>query len=256
MWADREEIQKAEKQAAAALRPPRRKKPEGNRVLRCQAALCLAGVLAAFLLQKAAPQRAERVKAEARTLLSSPLQGQEEIVRFAMAAAEKLEEAVQAAGRASETPASQTLAAFGTGGKAPQGSSLQSLVPKKKLGQPLPQLQVSSGYGWRKTPQKDFHTGVDLAAAQGTKVYPVLSGYVRAAGCHPSYGNYLRILHENGVETLYAHMEYLFVSQGSFVQQTTCLGTVGQTGNATGPHLHFELLQDDVRYDPGKALGL
>ena len=138
----------------------------------------------------------------------------------------------------------------------PAGCSLQSPAVQLPLGRPLRQLAVTSGYGWRKAPQKDFHTGTDLAAAQGTPVFPALSGYVRAAGRHPSYGNYLRILHANGVETLYAHMQYLFVAQGELVQQTTCLGTVGQTGNATGPHLHFELLQNDVRYDPAPALPL
>lgn len=257
MWAASRELQAAGQQAAAVLRPPRRKKQESNRILLCQVILCLAAALAAFCLQKAAPQQAEKLKAEARTLLNSPLQGQEEIVRFAVAAADEIEKTVQEVKNAQAASAQpQVWAAFGLGKKAPEGCSLQSLVPPMPLNSPLPALTQTSGYGWRKVPQKDFHTGIDLAAGQGTPVYPALSGYVRAAGYQQSYGNYLRILHENGVETLYAHLQYLFVGQGDLVLPTTCLGTVGQTGSATGPHLHFELLQNDIRYDPAEALGL
>lgn len=255
MWAASREIQAMGQQAAAVLRPPRRKKQEGNHIMRCQVLLCLLAALAAFCLQKAAPQKAEKLRAEARTLLNSPLQGQQEIVRFAMAAADQIEKTVQEA-QSAGAAAQQTQAAFGIGRKPPERCSLKSLAPQTPLNSPLRTLAQTSGYGWRKSPQKDFHTGIDLAAGQGEPVYPALSGYVRAAGYQQSYGNYLRILHEDGVETLYAHLQYVFVGQGSFVQADTCLGTVGQTGNATGPHLHFELWQNDVRYDPAKALHL
>jgi len=255
MWAKSESLQNAGHQMAGALTPPRRRKPEKNRVLRCQLVLCAVAVLGMLLLQRLRPESAERFKAESRTMLSSPLIGQQQVVRFAMAAAEKLQQAAQI--QPQQAQPVQVLAAAGRKTKQPPaGCSLQSPAVQLPLGRPLRQLAVTSGYGWRKAPQKDFHTGTDLAAAQGTPVFPALSGYVRAAGRHPSYGNYLRILHANGVETLYAHMQYLFVAQGELVQQTTCLGTVGQTGNATGPHLHFELLQNDVRYDPAPALPL
>ena len=100
----------------------------------------------------------------------------------------------------------------------------------------------------------DFHIGNDLAAAQGTPVLAAADGVVRMAGSHKSYGNYLRILHADGDETLYAHMQYLFVKAGECVTAGQSLGTVGETGNATGPHLHFELLHAGVRYDPTRAL--
>ena len=73
-------------------------------------------------------------------------------------------------------------------------------------------------------------------------------------GVHSSYGNYLRILHADGDETLYAHMQYLFVRTGQAVTAGQVLGTVGETGNATGPHLHFEILHKGLRYDPSEAL--
>ena len=95
MWAKSESLQNAGHQMAGALTPPRRRKPEKNRVLRCQLLLCVAAVLGILLLQRLRPESAERFKAESRTMLSSPLMGQQQVVRFAMAAAEKLQQAAQ-----------------------------------------------------------------------------------------------------------------------------------------------------------------
>lgn len=136
----------------------------------------------------------------------------------------------------------------------------ESYLPSMTLRFPLPggQCTKTSGYGWRTDPMggggTDFHMGNDLAAAQGTTVLAAADGVVRIAGHHASYGNYLRVLHKDGDETLYAHMQYLFVHAGAKVTAGQALGTVGQTGNATGPHLHFELLHKGLRYDPAQAL--
>lgn len=125
---------------------------------------------------------------------------------------------------------------------------------------PLPggNCEKTSAYGWRTDPMggqgSDFHTGEDLAAPQGTAIFAAADGVVRYAGVHSSYGNYLRILHGNGDETLYAHLQYVFVRTGQTVKAGETLGTVGETGNATGPHLHFEILHQGVRYDPTEAL--
>ena len=61
-------------------------------------------------------------------------------------------------------------------------------------------------------------------------------------------------MHADGDETLYAHMQYLFVSTGAVVTAGQVLGVVGETGNATGPHLHFEILHKGLRYDSAQAL--
>lgn len=143
---------------------------------------------------------------------------------------------------------------------APVGSSLESYLPDFSLLFPLADHNCgwNSDYGWRQDPfdanASDFHTGIDLAASQGAEVYTAADGVVRVAGTHKSYGNYIRILHQNGDETLYAHMQYLFVRPGQSVRAGQLLGTAGQTGNVTGPHLHFELLHEGVRYDPKQAL--
>ncbi len=143
---------------------------------------------------------------------------------------------------------------------APYGSSNEAYQPPFSLTFPLPGTgsTETSGYGWRINPVtgegEEFHTGNDLAAAEGTPVLAAADGVVRVAGAHASYGNYIRLLHENGDETLYAHMQYLYVRPGQSVKAGQVIGASGQTGNVTGPHLHFELLHEGIRYDPTQAL--
>lgn len=144
---------------------------------------------------------------------------------------------------------------------APAGSSLEAYLPAQALRFPLEGTGwwVSSGYGWRNHPltqELRFHRGYDLACAEGTPVLAALDGTVTLARRSTSYGNYLRVHHANGEETLYAHLQYLFVRAGEAVRAGQVLGTAGQTGETTGPHLHFELLHNGVRYDPTPALGL
>ena len=112
--------------------------------------------------------------------------------------------------------------------------------------------RVSDVYGKRIDPftgKAAFHQGLDLACAAGTAVRAVQDGVVTAAAYSPSYGNHLRILHPDGCETRYAHLQYLYVRPGEVVQAGQTLGTVGQTGRATGAHLHLELWQQGAACD-------
>ena len=71
-----------------------------------------------------------------------------------------------------------------------------------------------------------------------------------------AYGVCLQLLHPDGTETLYAHLQYLYVRTGETVQAGQILGTAGQTGRATGAHLHFELRRQGTACDPSALLGL
>ena len=136
--------------------------------------------------------------------------------------------------------------------RAPAGTSLKAAKPTQTLTFPL-------AYGWREDPftgDETFHRGVDLACAEGTPVLAALAGTVTAARRSATYGNYLCLSHADGQETIYAHMQYLYVRAGEVVRAGECLGTAGQTGRATGPHLHFEFLAQGVRQDPAAALPL
>ena len=140
------------------------------------------------------------------------------------------------------------------GKNIPAGASLKQAKPGQILCFPLETAawRVSDPYGWRKDPftgEKAFHRGVDLACGEGTPVLAALDGVVTAARRGAAYGNYVRLTHGDGQETLYAHMQYLYVRAGEVV-------AAGQTGRATGAHLHFEFLTGGIRYDPSAALSL
>lgn len=112
---------------------------------------------------------------------------------------------------------------------------------------------VSSGFGWREHPvdgAEKFHNGVDLAVNNGTEVKAFGDGVVDYIGESPIYGKYLQLIHDNGVTTFYAHCSKLCVSQGETVAAGQKVAESGETGNATGPHLHFEIKKDGVRLNP------
>ena len=109
--------------------------------------------------------------------------------------------------------------------------------------------QISSRFGWR---SRDNHKGIDLAADRGTAIYAAASGTVTTAsyGYGGGYGNYIIILHGNGVQTLYGHCDSLCVSAGEYVSQGQLIARVGSTGLSTGNHLHFEVRVNGIAQDP------
>jgi murein DD-endopeptidase MepM/ murein hydrolase activator NlpD len=101
---------------------------------------------------------------------------------------------------------------------------------------------------------KGRHKGIDLNAPQGTSVFAAMDGQVILAGKHKAYGNYVVVEHGNGVVTLYGHHKLNLVHAGDIVHRGQKIAEVGRTGNATGPHLHFELKIDGVQQNPLPAL--
>ncbi len=121
------------------------------------------------------------------------------------------------------------------------------------------QYRVSDGYGWRQDPftgERTFHKGIDLACAEGTEVLAAEGGAVVQAYRSTSYGTCLRVLHTDGSESLYAHLQYAYVRPGEVVEAGQLLGAAGRSGRATGAHLHFELYRKGTACDPADALGL
>lgn len=120
----------------------------------------------------------------------------------------------------------------------------QNYVLSARLYIPLLKYTITSPYGQRQNPineKMDFHTGIDLAAPLGTSVSAALNGVVIESGCNSVRGNYLFIRHDGGIVTQYNHLQYRFVHNGQSVRRGEVIATVGSTGMATGPHLHFEL---------------
>ena len=113
---------------------------------------------------------------------------------------------------------------------------------------------LSSYYGYRTSPfdssRRTFHSGIDMAAYQGTLIYPALSGTVAETGYSAVYGNYVIITHHSGYKTLYGHMSKILAKKGQVVNTATQIGRVGSTGMSTGPHLHFTVYKNGKTVNP------
>ncbi|MDO4269388.1 MAG: M23 family metallopeptidase [Eubacteriales bacterium] len=114
----------------------------------------------------------------------------------------------------------------------------------------------TSDFGSRLSPitgQPGFHYGLDIAADEGVKIGAFADGTVREVG-ESSYGNYLIVDHDDGFTTLYAHCSSISAKVGDKVKCGGEIARVGQTGNATGPHLHLELWKGGAALDPADYL--
>jgi len=129
-----------------------------------------------------------------------------------------------------------------------------------KLAVPIKdKYRISSEFGTRTHPitgKKHTHTGLDMAAPQGTAIYAAASGIVIVAQTWSGYGNTVVIDHGNGLWTLYGHIRNggILVEKGDEVKVGEKIAEVGSTGNSTGPHLHFEVRKNEVAVNPGSYL--
>ena len=112
---------------------------------------------------------------------------------------------------------------------------------------------ITSPFGMRMHPvygRPILHAGIDIAAAQGTTIAAAADGRVIVAGTQGDCGKMVAIDHHGGLSTIYCHMSQIFVGVGQDVQRGQAIGAVGMTGDATGPHVHFQVMQDGHPIDP------
>jgi murein DD-endopeptidase MepM/ murein hydrolase activator NlpD len=132
----------------------------------------------------------------------------------------------------------------------PQGLSMR----KAFLRTPLDIFRISSGFNLRRKhpihKKIKAHRGVDYAAPRGTPVYAAGDGKVIASGYSKANGNYVFVQHGQTYTTKYLHLNRKKVRKGQTVRQRQLIGTVGSTGYATGPHLHYEFLVNGVHRNP------
>jgi phage tail tape measure protein, TP901 family, core region len=117
---------------------------------------------------------------------------------------------------------------------------------------------ITSGFGYRDDVQgvgSSDHMGIDIGAGYGAPVGAAGAGTVTQAGWYGGYGNTVIIDHGNGLETLYGHLSQVLVNVGDLVSQLQTIGLVGSTGNSTGPHLHFGVMQNGAWVDPSSIFG-
>ncbi len=122
---------------------------------------------------------------------------------------------------------------------------------------PVPVGTLTSGYGYREDSTGDgeqFHRGVDIAAPAGTPIAAMFYGKVIAVGENDSFGKYIRLCHGEDVEVLYAHCSAILAQEGTVVRGGDRVALVGATGDATGDHVHIEISDDGLIYDPTRVV--
>lgn len=122
---------------------------------------------------------------------------------------------------------------------------------------PVKGARITSRFGYRTNPVSGnygFHTGLDLAAAEGTPVSAVFYGRVAETGESDVWGKYVLLEHSDGFATYYCHLSEILAEENAVIRQGETIGLVGSTGWSTGPHLHFEVRINGVRVDPERLL--
>ncbi len=185
-------------------------------------------------------QAALRAEAEKITAEAAELQAQEELAAEAARQAEearKQREAEIAAGTAGNTYVAGESVIMGDG----------------FFTNPCPEAVSSSGFGYRSF-DNSFHKGTDMAAPEGTPYYAAADGTVMYAtndgGYNGGAGNWVVISHGTGIVTKYMHSSATFVRPGDYVTRGQNIGTVGNTGQSFGAHLHFQVEVDGVAVNP------
>jgi murein DD-endopeptidase MepM/ murein hydrolase activator NlpD len=172
----------------------------------------------------------------------------------AIANGEQLREqaVVAAAARATLDRAKAEAAAAVSGDRQPWMTGNAPVVPGSVLpgstGYVLPTRGTfTSGFGAR---WGTFHAGIDIAGPIGTPIYAVANGTVIDAGPAQGFGLWVRIRHDDGSITVYGHMYDFFVSVGERVPAGMQIARMGNRGDSTGPHLHFEVIIGGQHVDP------
>lgn len=114
---------------------------------------------------------------------------------------------------------------------------------ENKMNWPTVGARITQYYSWR-------HQGLDIANKTGTPIYAADAGTIEFAGWNSGYGNNIIINHGGGKKTRYAHLSKFYSTRGQAVGKGESIGEMGSTGWSTGPHLHFEVIINGVKYNP------
>ncbi len=175
--------------------------------------------------------------------------------------AEKSDEENSKKEPATEASAEQTTATDeemnGAGGEdliyPKDNTSFSPFYLSMPIVKPVASNRMTSPFGYRINPVTDeygFHSGLDMAAPTGTPIKAAFDGVVDKAARSPARGNYIMINSSGGIKTVYCHCSELLVTEGQQVTAGEIIAKVGSTGQATGPHLHFELRINGIYYNP------
>ena len=135
-------------------------------------------------------------------------------------------------------------------------ASFSPIFLSAEIVKPVESKRITSKFGFRINPvtkKYGFHSGLDLAAPEDTDIKAAFDGVVKTASNSSIRGNYI-FLQSGNIRTVYCHCSKLLVKEGDTVKAGETIAKVGSTGQATGPHLHFELMINGIHYNPEWAL--
>ncbi len=221
-----------------------RKKKEKKRdwLVRLSAAQLVLALLGAALLltvSKASPPTFERLRVSFERIMSVDM-GAREVIQTIKQGAEKLTLTAP-----EPTSGAQGGEDGGSGCFAPITSTVKMVAPVTG--------RVTSPFGYRVHPitkKYGFHNGMDIAAAEGTPIAAAFNGTVDEIGSNSVRGNYIVLSHGENTRTYYLHCSEIVAEKGAVIRAGEIIAKVGQTGWATGPHLHFSVAINGVYYNP------
>ena len=136
-----------------------------------------------------------------------------------------------------------------------QLDNLEKTLKNVPIGNPTPSDKIISSYGYRRNPftgrGAEYHSGIDIKGERGTPVKTTANGKVEVAGWYGGYGKCVIVKHENKLKTLYGHLSEITVREGDEIESGQVIGRLGSTGRSSGPHLHYEIIKDDEKVNPG-----
>ncbi len=239
----------------------KRPKEPFNNVIFVQVAVCAFAILLIFLAGKLSPKTFEFLKAEYNRIMSVDMSPQELIDSAKGAADDVMGYATGEEETPEEEEKTEKTQLDGEGGEDSEIEDtaiavMASLGNNDKIVTPL-SGRITSRYGYRTNPisgKYGLHTGVDIAADEGTNIVAAYNGVIKDTGYGDKRGNYVLMLHQDGTQTLYCHCSKVLVDEGTVIRAGETIALVGSTGWSTGPHLHFEIRKNGTSTDPMKYI--
>lgn len=227
-----------------------KKKNSTNSVMIVQLVVCIFAVVSVFLIGRLSPQTFEFIRDEYNRIMSVDMDAKE-IASSAKKVIERAEatDEGQTAEKSTERKSVSTVKSAADG----EVMAVMSLFKSdEEITVPV-HGEITSEYGNRTNPVSGeylMHSGVDIAASQGTEIRAAYSGIVSEVGSNSVGGNYISLVHKDGSETLYCHCSKIIAEKGDVIRAGETIALVGSTGRSTGPHLHFEITVDGKTENP------
>lgn len=227
-----------------------KKKNSTNSVMIVQLVVCIFAVVSVFLIGRLSPQTFEFIRDEYNRIMSVDMDAKE-IASSAKKVIERAEatDEWQTAEKSTERKNVNTVKSAADG----EVMAVMSLFKSdEEITVPV-HGEITSEYGNRTNPVSGeylMHSGVDIAASQGTEIRAAYSGIVSEVGSNSVGGNYISLVHKDGSETLYCHCSKIIAEKGDVIRAGETIALVGSTGRSTGPHLHFEITVDGKTENP------